>query len=129
MQKLLVILGIVATIGGVACSQQPANPSEQAGTLQSDQASPSRPEPGQQIAEGVLVTVDSEAHLISIRGSDGTEMTFRYSDQTEVEGANNTVEGLAKEIDGHLKVSYLDPGPLSPVPDVALKIEFIPHGN
>ncbi len=47
------------------------------------------------VAQGQLVRVDSSAKTLIIQSAQGSQMQFRYTDQTKVSGAQEGVAGLA----------------------------------
>ena len=55
---------------------------------------------------GELVKVDADAQMISIKGADGTEQAFRYTDATEVAGAQEGVAGLATKAGTRVTVHF-----------------------
>ena len=57
-----------------------------------------------QIAEGTLVKVDAAAKTLSVKTPKG-EMEFRYTDQTQISGADG-VEGLATQSGAPVKVHF-----------------------
>ena len=81
----------VYTIAAVALLAMPAR---------AQQASQSQPPASQQPAaaattEGELLRVDATAKAFSIRTAQGTQMQFKYTDDTKVVGAERGVAGLA----------------------------------
>jgi hypothetical protein len=58
------------------------------------------------VARGQLVRVDSNARMLIIQGAQG-RMTFRYTDQTKVSGAQEGVAGLATMTGAQLTVRYV----------------------
>jgi hypothetical protein len=58
--------------------------------------------------EGQLSKVDSTAKTITLKGTDDKEMTFGYTDTTQVVGADDGVQGLSGKTGSSLKVSYRD---------------------
>jgi hypothetical protein len=83
-----------------------------------DPAPQPRPEPQAQAAQpaadaksvsGELVKVDAEAKKIAIKGADGTEQMFAYSDATEVTGAEG-VAGLATKAGTRVTVHFTGEG-------------------
>jgi hypothetical protein len=56
--------------------------------------------------DGQLTKVDAATKSISLRSSDNKEMTFRYSDQTVIVGAEDNIQGLTGKTGTQLKVSY-----------------------
>jgi hypothetical protein len=73
--------------------------------------------------EGQLTKVDANAKTISAKGKT-EEMTFRYSDQTQIVGGEKDVQGLATKTGASLKITYQDAGGNN---HVATKIEVIPQ--
>jgi hypothetical protein len=59
--------------------------------------------------QGQLTKVDVNAKMITVKGAD-EEMTFEYSDATQVLGSEKTVQGLTGKTGSELKVSYRDAG-------------------
>jgi len=57
-----------------------------------------------QIAEGTLVKVDAAAKTLSVKTPKG-EMEFRYTDQTQISGADGP-EGLATQSGAPVKVHF-----------------------
>ena len=111
MKKALLAFAMLAPLAWTACSEQPASPMAQEAAPPSEPAPFSQPMPALQMAEGALTKVDAASRMISIRTADGTERTFSYFDETEVLGADNTVEGLAKVNGDKLRVFYESQGP------------------
>jgi len=73
--------------------------------------------------DGQLTKVDAATKSISLRGSDNKEMTFRYSDQTVVVGAeDNNIQGLTGKTGTQLKVSYREDRGAN----MATRIEVVP---
>ena len=61
---------------------------------------------------GTLTNVDAAKKEISVKGpGNQPEMTFMYTDQTQVTGAEKTVQGLAAKGGAELKVTYREQGP------------------
>jgi hypothetical protein len=59
--------------------------------------------------EGQMVRVDSAQHTVTIKGMEDKEikeMTFKYSDTTEVAGGDRTVQGLSGKSGASLKITY-----------------------
>jgi hypothetical protein len=67
-----------------------------------------RPE-GQKTFEGQLTNVDAKAQTISVKGNAG-DMTFRYTEQTQVVGGEKDVQGLATKSGATVIVTYQDAG-------------------
>ncbi len=74
------------------------------------------------MAEGKLSKVDTKLQQIWIKTQDGKEMQFSFNDDTKVEGAGGTVEGLAKMSGNDLKVHYRSAAGTN----TAVKIEIRP---
>lgn len=71
---------------------------DQAGAQQEAQAQA-------QHAKGELVKVDADAKTLSVRTADGAEMTFSYTDTTEITGAAGA-QGLATSAGSKVTVHY-----------------------
>ena len=56
--------------------------------------------------DGLLTKIDASAKAISVRNSDNKEMIFSYTDQTQVVGPENSIQGLTGKTGTQLKVSY-----------------------
>src|SRR5215475_15768112 len=69
---------------------------------------PPRPQ-GPKTFEGQLTSVDAKAQTISVKGSAG-DMTFRYTEQTQVVGGEKDVQGLATKSGANVIVTYQDAG-------------------
>ena len=57
-------------------------------------------------AKGELVKVDADAKNITIKGADGIETGFAYSDATEVAGGRDGVAGLATKAGTKVTVHF-----------------------
>jgi hypothetical protein len=66
--------------------------------------------PAEKVFEGTLTKVDASAHSLSIKGATGAEMTFNYTDQTQVLGPEKNIQGLAGKPGARLKVTYSEQG-------------------
>ena len=124
MRKLSVMLFILSAFLGIACSEQTSNPTAQ------EQQPPgySTPAPAQQEAalqeaEGALAKVGPQMELLWIKTKDGKEMQFSYNMDTHVEGAEQTVAGLAKMSGSNVKVRFRIEGS----DNVAVHIEVLPR--
>jgi len=73
--------------------------------------------------EGQLTKVDASAKTISAKGKT-EEMSFKYTDQTQIVGGEKDVQGLATKTGASLKITYQDAGSNN---HVATKIEVIPQ--
>jgi hypothetical protein len=63
----------------------------------------------EKVFQGQLDKVDAQAKSISVKGADA-QMTFEYTDATQVVGSERTVQGLAGKTGAELKVTYRDAG-------------------
>jgi hypothetical protein len=70
---------------------------------------------------GQLANVDAKAQTISVKGTAG-DMTFRYTEQTQVVGGEKDVQGLATKSGADVIVTYQDAGENH----IAAKIEIQP---
>jgi hypothetical protein len=59
-----------------------------------------------QIFEGELTKVDATAKVLSVKSSKGKEMAFRYTDETQVSGAEGGIEGLATKSGTQVRVHF-----------------------
>ena len=75
----------------------------------------------EKVFQGQLTKVDANAKSISVKGPRDAEMTFEYTDATQVTGPDKTVQGLAGKTGTEIKVSYVD----SAGKHTATKIEAI----
>ena len=73
---------------------------------QPDHAQPDRSTQQSASAAGQLVKVDPDAKTLSIRTATGSDMMFRYNDQTVVTGGEKSVAGLATMSGAQVTVSY-----------------------
>jgi len=82
--------------------------------VEAAQASKSQPDQAAQKAQaqemapisGELLKVDTDAKTLAVKTSDGTEVHFGYTDQTEVTGAEKGVAGLATMAGTQVTVHY-----------------------
>jgi hypothetical protein len=58
-------------------------------------------------AKGSLVRVDSDLMTIVIKGDDGQEQEFRYTDATKVVGAQEQVSGLSTKAGSKVMVHFI----------------------
>lgn len=77
--------------------------------LAQGQDRPAPPAPAERIFQGQLTKVDANAKAIMVKGADA-EMTFEYTDATQVVGPAKDVQGLAGKTGTELKVTYRDAG-------------------
>jgi hypothetical protein len=76
-------------------------------------------------AQGELLRVDAEKHMFWIKGADDKEMEFGYTDDTEVTGEAENVEGLSTEAGSRVSVEYRTEGENA----VATKIAIQPEAD
>ena len=118
MKKLVSLLAITVALTlvalPVAYSQQEKTP-----------APVPRPGQGQAQAEktfeGQLTRVDPKAQSLWVKGNDDKEMQFRYTDQTQVQGPEKDVQGLAGKTGTPLKITYREAG----ANNIATRIEVM----
>ena len=72
-----------------------------------------------QIVEGELTKVDAAAKTLSVKTTKG-EMELKYTDQTQISGAEGGVEGLATQSGSQVKVHF------DAASKTALRIEVAP---
>ena len=65
--------------------------------------------PAEKVFQGQLTKVDANAKALMVKGPDA-EMTFEYTDATQILGAEKTVQGLAGKAGTEVKVTYRDAG-------------------
>lgn len=94
-----------------------------------DQNAPSagQQETDLQIAEGDLSKVDAQRQLFWIKKSDGEEMQFLFNNETQVEGADKTVEGLASKSGSHLIVHYKAEGATNMASRIEVQAQAVPE--
>src|SRR5262245_50450144 len=61
--------------------------------------------------QGQLTKVDAAAKRISVKGTGDTEMSFAYTEQTQVVGPQKDIQGLATQAGAQLRVTYREAGP------------------
>ena len=79
----------------------------------------SGPGQGELIVRGELLSVDAVAKTLSIRTAEKIDMQFRYTEHTEVTGAQEGRAGLAAMTHALVTVHFTREGPVN----VATKIE------
>lgn len=84
---------------------------------------PGQAAPILQTAAGELSRVAPESHSFWIKTADGSEMQFKYNDATEVTGAADSSEGLAKMSGNRVSVQFQKVAG----ENVAAKIEVLPR--
>ncbi len=60
----------------------------------------------QSVAQGQLLRLDTNAKKVVIRTDSGSQMQFEYTDQTQVNGADESVAGLGTQAGTHVTVKY-----------------------
>ena len=113
----MMMLLMVAGLPWLACNRQQSLEKDQTAQEQDPMVAQEQQLPSAtpqeavlQVAEGDVTKVDDLEHLIWIKTSEGKEMKFSFSKDTLVEGAGNTVEGLAKMSGNHLTIHYKTEG-------------------
>jgi hypothetical protein len=79
----------------------------------------------EKVFSGQLTKVDANAKSITVKGAGDMEMTFDYSDATQVTGSEKSVQGLAGKTGTDLRVTYREAGGKR----TATKIEAIEKGK
>jgi hypothetical protein len=75
-----------------------AGAAPQAGTRQQAQE--------EKVFEGVLVRIDTNAKMLTVKGPDDKDWLFTYTDATQVMGPDRTIQGLAGKPGAPLKITY-----------------------
>ena len=78
----------------------------------------------EKVFQGQLAKVDAQAKSIDVKGPGGMDMTFDYTDGTQVVGEKN-VQGLAGKTGADVRVTYRDAGGKH----IATKIETSEKGE
>jgi hypothetical protein len=76
-----------------------------------------------QTAAGELARVDEDNKSFWIKAADGTEMEFKYNDQTQVTGAADSPEALAGKDGSRVSVQFSKMG----ADNMASRIEVLPR--
>ena len=58
------------------------------------------------VFEGTLLQVDTQAQRLSVEASDGSQMAFDYTADTQIVGAADSIEGLAAASGTQVRVHY-----------------------
>jgi hypothetical protein len=66
------------------------------------------PAQAEKVFQGQLTKVDANAKEVSVKGTGNMEMTFEYTEATQVVGSEKNVQGLAGQTGSDLKVTYRD---------------------
>src|SRR5262249_38516692 len=64
----------------------------------------------EKVFQGQLDKVDASAKTIAAKDAAGMEMTFEYTDATQISGAEKSVQGLAGKPGTDVRISYRDAG-------------------
>jgi hypothetical protein len=107
---LAVAIAGMISVGSVAAQQSTPPPSEQ------ERAK--TPEP----VSGELVSIAPDSKTLVVKTTGDKDMTFTYTDQTEIVGADKGVSGLATMTGSPVTVHYAVHG----TSNVAVKIEVKP---
>ncbi|PYV43433.1 MAG: hypothetical protein DMG06_10720 [Acidobacteria bacterium] len=92
----LTVLSIFFLFTGLILAQQPER----------QQPAPGQAQQRLQTFDGELSKVDAAAKKLSVKGSDGKEMEFGYNEQTQIIGAQGSIEGLATMSGARVRVHY-----------------------
>jgi hypothetical protein len=74
--------------------------------------------------EGDLVKVDGDAKLLVAKVADGSEVEFKYNDQTEITGAKDGAAGLATTKNARVRITFMEDAKTKA--KNATKIEVLP---
>src|SRR5262249_40593976 len=96
--RWLVLLVIATAFASNACAAPPS----QARTGEVRQT----PQQSAMVFQGSLVQVNTDTKMLTVKDAENKEMTFAYSEGTEIVGAGNSVQGLAGKSGERVKVSY-----------------------
>ena len=72
------------------------------------QATSSQSNDNAKIATGELMKVDTTAQTFTIKDPSGDQMQFQYTNDTKVEGAQTSMQGLAGETGTQVTVHYTE---------------------
>ena len=75
----------------------------------------------EKVFQGQLAKVDAAAKSITVKGAGNSEMTFEYTDSTQIIGSEKNVQGLAGKTGTDLRVTYQEAG----AKHMATKIETL----
>ena len=74
------------------------------------QAAPPQAPPAQaqqeKAFEGALVKIDTEAKMLTAKGTDNKDWQFAYTDRTQIMGPDKSIQGLATKAGAKLKITY-----------------------
>ena len=60
----------------------------------------------EKVFEGALVRIDTNAKMLTVKGTDDKEWQFTYTDATQVMGPDRSIQGLAGKSGAALKITY-----------------------
>jgi hypothetical protein len=120
MNRLSSLMTMAVAVAVVVLVSMPVLAQQQ---QQQPPAQPPAQAPAQaaKVFEGELTKVDATAKTLSAKATGGAEMTFSYTEQTQVVGPDKTVQGLAGKNGTPLKITYTDQG----ATHVASRIEMV----
>ena len=104
--RTLIGLVVAAALALVIVSPAPASAQTPAPSAQA----PSQP-PAQALkspVEGELVSVDTASKRITVKPATGADLTFTYTDTTEISGAQKDAAGLATMKDAQVTVHFTE---------------------
>lgn len=98
--RMFVVLFALALAVPALAQQPPQEPAPQ------EPPAAQEPAAQEEMAEGQLLRVDPDAQTLAIQAADGSEQEFRYDDQTQVEGAEEGVAGLATKTGSQVTIHF-----------------------
>lgn len=101
--------------GGAAFAAQEPAPQPQPQPEVQEPVQPAQPAPAEaeqetSSATGELVSVDADKQMLTIKAVDGSEWSFRYTEDTEVDDAQDGVAGLATKSGTLITVHFISEG-------------------
>jgi hypothetical protein len=124
--RVLIALGAVTVMAGSALAQAPAQPPQAPPSAVSPAIPPAAPalppqapaapasaqaQPADTLtSSGELVSVDSKASTLAVKTATGSEMTFKYDNDTKISGAAKGVVGLATMAGSQVTIRYKKDG-------------------
>jgi hypothetical protein len=109
MKKLLTVTAVcVATMLVIVPLAQGQGQAPPAGAPGQERPGGPPAQAAEKVFQGQLTKVDANAKAIMVKGADA-EMTFEYTDATQVVGSPN-IQGLAGKTGADLRVTYRDAG-------------------
>lgn len=110
VSRLLLLLAVLAVASYTFAQTAPT--ATQAPAPQQDKA-----------FQGTLVSVDDSAKTITAKDADNKEMMFHYTEQTQIVGAEKSVQGLAGKSGAKLNITYK----ADRAGNTATRIEMLPQ--